>query len=463
MDFAVKGEVLLKANELAEELKKGKKLKFSELIYTNQGDCHALGQPPITFLRQVLAVCVYPQLFNNSRIPGDVKRRAKTILSGCLGSSMGSYTDSQGIFAIRKHIADYITKRDDGIESKPENIFITDGASPIVRLVLSLFCHEVGGKPSGVLIPIPNYPLYSASLTQLGLYPAGYYLDEEKNWGLNIKQLKKHLEESKCYCTPRAIVVINPGNPTGQVLTRKNIEDVIKFASREKLVIFADEVYQENIYDTDSEFHSFKKVKHEMGPPYNEVELISFISVSKGYTGECGLRGGCAELDCIDKEVQAMAVKSASVLLCSNTVGQAALSVLCKPPEEGDESYEEFIREKCCILNGLANKATLVADKINKIDGLKVNPVQGALYAFVKIDMPENAIKGALKKKLSPDGLYAFELLEETGIVTVPGSGFGQKPGSFHFRTTILPPFEKMEVFMNKLKKFQSDFMKKYK
>lgn len=91
-------------------------------------------------------------------------------------------------------------------------------------------------------------------------------------------------------------MVINPGNPTGQVLSRDNIEEIIKFAYKERLFIFADEVYQDNIYATGSKFYSFKKVLVEMGEPYSSLELASFMSCSKGYMGECGLRGGYAEV-----------------------------------------------------------------------------------------------------------------------------------------------------------------------
>lgn len=91
-------------------------------------------------------------------------------------------------------------------------------------------------------------------------------------------------------------MVINPGNPTGQVLSRDNIEEIIKFAYKEQLFILADEVYQDNIYATGSKFYSFKKVLVEMGEPYSSLELASFMSCSKGYMGECGLRGGYAEV-----------------------------------------------------------------------------------------------------------------------------------------------------------------------
>merc|ERR550519_3258011 len=138
------------------------------------------------------------------------------------------------------------------------------------------------------MIPIPQYPLYSASLAEYNMDQVGYYLVEAKNWALDVAELERSYEAAKEKSDIKAIVVINPGNPTGQVLTRENIEAVIKFA--------ADEVYQQNIYAEGSAFHSFKKVMFEMGAPYDTLEVASFMTCSKGYMGECGIRGGYAEV-----------------------------------------------------------------------------------------------------------------------------------------------------------------------
>ena len=132
------------------------------------------------------------------------------------------------------------------------------------------------------MVPTPQYPLYSATIAEFDMEQIGYYLDESKHWGLDVVELQRAIDEAKKHSAPRAIVIINPGNPTGQVLSRNNIEEIIKFAYKEKLFIFADEVYQDNIYDPDSEFYSFKKVLFEMGAPYDKMDMASFMSCSKG-------------------------------------------------------------------------------------------------------------------------------------------------------------------------------------
>ena len=284
------------------------------------------------------------------------------------------------------------------------------------------------------MIPIPQYPLYSASLAEYNMAQIGYYLNEDNNWSLDLTELERAIFDAKKTCTPRAIVIINPGNPTGSVLSEENICDVISFAHKENLFIFADEVYQDNVYASDSAFHSFKKVMFQMGIPYKQMELASFMSTSKGYMGECGLRGGYAELVNIDPDVRAMLKKSLSAKLCPSVVGQACMDVVVNPPQPGEESYEEFIAEKSAALLSLSDRAKLVSDTLNLIEGFSCNTVQGAMYAFPQLHLPEKVIAKAEANGQAADVYYAFQLLENTGICIIPGSGFGQKPGSYHFR-----------------------------
>lgn len=163
-----------------------------------------------------------------------------------------------GIDSIRTHISEFIEKRDK-YPSDMQNIFIADGASDAIKNILRLFTSN-DDVQSGVMIPIPQYPIYSAALAKMNLFQIDYYLDEGNNWNLSLTELKRAIKEARKFCNPRAIVIINPGNPTGQVLTRNNIEMVVKFAYEENLVILADEVYQMNVYDPKSIFFSFKKV-----------------------------------------------------------------------------------------------------------------------------------------------------------------------------------------------------------
>ncbi|XP_076271679.1 alanine aminotransferase 2-like [Rhynchophorus ferrugineus] len=461
LEYAVRGPLPIRSLEIQKELKEGAKKPFTEVIRANVGDCHAMGQVPLTFLRQVLALVTYPAFLESPEFPDDAKERARAILNSCQGGSVGSYTDSSGLEIVRKQVAKYIEARD-GVPADWQNVIVSGGASDAIRKVLRLFMCDVDGKKSGVMVPIPQYPLYSASLTEFGLSQINYYLDESKNWSLEITELKRAVDEAKKVCKPRAIVVINPGNPTGQVLSRQNIEEIIKFAYEENLYILADEVYQDNVYAEGCKFYSFKKVLTELGEPYNTVELASFMSCSKGYMGECGFRAGYAEVINMCPEVKAMYLKGNSAMLCSSVIGQACLYTITNPPQKGEPSYESFQKEKSAVLESLKLRAKMAADTFNSMEAITCNATQGAMYAFPQLHLPPKAIEAAKKQGKEPDVFYAFELLENTGICVVPGSGFGQETGTHHFRTTILLQTEKFKTMLEKFAEFHTKFIKTY-
>ncbi|KAL7830900.1 hypothetical protein SRHO_G00304020 [Serrasalmus rhombeus] len=463
VEYAVRGPIVIKAGEIERVLQEGGKKPFTEVIKANIGDAHAMGQQPITFLRQVVALCTFPELLDSPSFPEDAKRRAQRILQGCGGRSLGSYSASPGVECIRQDIAAYIEQRDQGVPSNWENIFLTTGASDGIVSILRLLVSGEGRARTGVMIPIPQYPLYSAAIAEMGAVQVNYYLDEDNCWALDVHELHRAYQAAKQHCQPRVLCIINPGNPTGQVQSKKCIEDVLHFAYEENLFVMADEVYQENVYAPDCEFHSFKKVLYEMGPEYfNSVELASFHSTSKGYTGECGFRGGFMEIVNLDPEVKAQLVKLLSVRLCPPVAGQAAMDVIVNPPQPDEPSFAQFHKEKASVLGALADKAKLTEQILSAVPGIKCNPVQGAMYAFPQIFIPPRAVEEAKALGMQPDMLYCLRLLEETGICVVPGSGFGQREGTYHFRMTILPSPEKLKVLLEKVRDFHIKFLKEY-
>lgn len=463
LEYAVRGPIVLRAQELEQELHQGVKKPFTEVIHANVGNAHAMGQRPITFLRQVLALCVHPELLNSPDFPEDTKKRARCILQACKGHSLGAYSVSSGIGVIREDVARYIERRDGGIPSNPNNIFLSTGASDAIMTVLKLLVTGEGHSRTGVLIPIPQYPLYSAALAEFNAVQVDYYLDEERCWALDVSELRRALHQARQHCNPRALCIINPGNPTGQVQTRECIEAVIQFAFEERLFLLADEVYQDNVYAEGSQFHSFKKVLMEMGPPYStQQELVSFHSVSKGYMGECGFRGGYMEVVNMDPDVQQQMLKLLSVRLCPPAPGQAVMDMVVSPPEPSDPSFPQYQAEKKAVLAELAAKAKLTEQVFNEAPGISCNPVQGAMYSFPRVQLPPRAVQRAKELGLAPDMFFCMRLLEETGICVVPGSGFGQREGTYHFRMTILPPMEKLRPLLEKLSQFHAKFTREY-
>ncbi len=455
-EYAVRGPVVDRAQQLEAEGRK--------IIYCNIGNPQALKQKPLTYLRQILSLVEYPELLlkeeTRKLFPGDVIERAKLIL-GRHPHGTGAYSQSAGITFIRKAVAEFITRRD-GIPSDKDNIILTDGASKGVQSALLAL---LKGPNDGVMIPIPQYPLYSATITLYGGKQIGYFIDEESGWQLSERALTESIAiAKKGGINPVAIAVINPGNPTGAVLSYENIKMIVSFARRHRLSILADEVYQDNVYGKDSAFHSFSKVFHDVHE--TEVSLFSFHSISKGLLGECGHRGGYAEFRNVPDDVRSELIKLQSVSLCSNLPGQIATYVMVSPPQRGDESFLLYTQERDAIYAALKAKAKLLGEGINKISGMSVVNPEGAMYAFVKIDLPSdpNIDTDALSEEACRayearrDTDYCLALLEETGICVVPGSGFGQVSGTLHFRTTFLPPKDEVEALVVKLKAFHEKY-----
>lgn len=232
----------------------------------------------------------------------------------------------------------------------------------------------------------------------------------------------------------RAIAVINPGNPTGNVLREADMRAVLTFAAAEGLVLLADEVYQENVWDAAAHpWASFRRLAAEMGlvdprrPTVNlGVQLASFNSVSKGFTGECGRRGGYVELLGFDADVRMQLYKLASISLCANVPGQVAVGLQCAPPAPGDASYARYTAERDAIRGSLTRRAVRLRAALNALPGVSCEVPEGALYVFPRLALPPRAVAAAAAAGKPADTFYCLALLDATGIVVVPGSGFGQ-------------------------------------
>ncbi|GAA5874311.1 hypothetical protein JCM16303_005806 [Sporobolomyces ruberrimus] len=461
--YAVRGAIPLRAEELREQIEEGKggDLPFDSVVSCNIGNPQQLDQKPLTYLRQISALTEYPDLLDHpasaSIFPKDAIDRARSLISE-IGST-GAYSHSMGVPAIRKRVAKFIEERD-GHPSDASKIYITAGASVGVSNLLQAL---VSSPLDGVLIPIPQYPLYTAALALNAARPVPYYLDESAEWGLDIEDLRKNVEKARHDGTVlKGMVVINPGNPTGNCLTLENMQDIIKLCYEERLVLMADEVYQDNIYHPGKPFVSFKKALRDMPSEYaDNVELVSFHSISKGQTGECGRRGGYFELTNFHPEAEEQIYKLASIQLCPSLGGQIGVDILVCPPKEGEESYPLWKKEKDGIAETLKGRSEVLVEAFRSLEGVTCNEAHGAMYLYPNITIPKKALAAAKAKGLSPDAFYCMELLEASGICTVNGSGFGQVPGTYHLRTTFLA--DGVEEYCRRLKKFHEEFMDKYR
>ena len=464
MEYAVRGPIPMRAVELADQGMK--------IIPCNIGNPQALGQSPLKYIRQILSLVEDPSKIDRERalksifeesplvelresdfIPDDALDESERIIAQMKAGGTGAYTESKGEKFIREAIADFINQRD-GFEASsplsadPEKIYLTSGASQGVKFVLDLL---ISKGNDGIMIPIPQYPLYSATIKKAGGVQVNYYPDEDRGWIFDRRLLDEAFEKAvDSGVNIKGIVVINPGNPTGAVLSEASIKTVIDFAKDHNLAILADEVYQENIYQ--GEFVSFAKVLGE-----GSVPLFSFHSISKGFFGECGHRGGYLEvrnppkvkgsdLDFID-----LLTKQASVSLCPNTAGQILTYLMVTPPVEGTGSYQQYIAEKDRILSELKEKAAMIREAFTKMEGVECFGETGAMYLFPRLNkLPAG----------TNDFDYCMALLERTGLCTVNGAGFGQKSGTNHLRIAFLPPQELLAQVLPEWIKFHNEYVR---
>ncbi|PIE23877.1 MAG: aminotransferase class I/II [Planctomycetota bacterium] len=421
MEYAVRGPIPQRAAEMT---KAGQ-----ATIPCNIGNPQALGQPPLSWFRQVSSVLEDPNRLKEDTLDPEVARTAQRMLEG-FGGTIGAYSDSRGPQFVREAVAAFIDKRDGSSrQADPEQIFLTNGASEAVRYLMEML---ITRPEDGIMIPIPQYPLYSASIRKCGGRQVDYYPDEEGGWSLGREELERSYAAAVAAGTRvQAIVAIHPGNPSGAILPGDSVREVLDFAKEKQLCVIADEVYQDNLYG--GEFTSFAKALGDE----TEVPLFSLHSTSKGFFGECGHRGGYVEVrnppELLGRKERFLDVlfKQASVNLCSNTLGQALTYLMVQPPAEGSDARRCYDAEREHILSELETKARKIRAAFDEMDGVRCFGQIGAMYLFPRLDKLPSGVN---------DFDYCMSLLEETGLCTVNGSGFGQRPGSSHLRIAFLPP-----------------------
>eukprot|EP00892_Ulva_mutabilis_P012757 jgi/Ulvmu1/9854/UM057_0008.1 len=456
-EYAVRGAITVRAAEIERELKSGThNYSFDKVLFCNIGNPQALDQKPITFPRRLIACCECPELAAKGVFPEDVVARSQEVLAAM---KVGAYTVSTGHPYIRNLVAKGISARD-GHEASPESIFLSDGASAGVHALLSTMIKD---DSDAFLVPIPQYPLYSAALTLYGGTLIPYYLDESCNWGIDVARVEAAIAGARTRgMRVRGMVVINPGNPTGQVLSLENQVRLVQVCAAAGVPIIADEVYQENVWAEGKKFTSFRKVALDNPQPAPPV-VLSLHSTSKGFLGECGHRGGYLEVLNCPAAILTQLKKLLSINLCCNTIGQVMVGTMMRPPAPGDASHEEYEGEKREILASLKRRAAKVVSGLRELQGVTCCDSEGALYAFPRLDIPAAAQHAAREAGVAPDFFYCLSLLNATGIVAVPGSGFKQVEGTFHMRLTILPQEADIDAVLSRLSAFHSTFMDQYR
>ncbi|XP_030218918.1 alanine aminotransferase 2-like isoform X1 [Gadus morhua] len=455
-----RGALVRQAVRIEEEIKQGMKKPYNEVIDVSRDNPHATGMKPMSFSRQVIASCIYPELIDSDKMPLDVRERAKTLLE-CIGGSVGCYSDTIGIPIMRDSVSDFLTRRDEGVPSASGNIFITHGSDHGFGLLLTMLVRGDRSPLVGVLTPVPSQDFGNA-LVASGATAVPYYLDGQQGWRLHTEELQRALRSAREVCDPIALYVINPGDPTGHVQSRESMEEIIRFVYEEKLLLFANEDHQDILIGEGCMFISYKKVLAEMGSPFSDaVELASIHSASKGFMGEGGLHGGYLELVNFDPSVQIEFDRLIS-LLGLPIIGQLALEVMLNPLQPGEPSYEQYQEEIQHIRETLVHNVTRAFEVLDSLPGISCEPINGGASMFPRLHLPHIAIHQAKEEEKLPDFFYCSRLLEQTGLCVCPGSDLGLPEGTYHIRLCIMTSVDTMEEVLRRLGKFHKQFMKDF-
>lgn len=331
------------------------------------------------------------------------------------------YSASSGIKAAVDAIERDANKK--GIENI-KDIFVTTGASEAIELCVTALVD----KGENILLPNPGYPLYSAIQSKLEMFDNPYYLDESNGWQPDIEDIKSKINDKT-----RAIVIINPNNPTGSICKENTLRQVIDLALEHNLVIFADEIYDKQIFD---------EKKHVSIASLNkEVPVITFSGLSKNYIAP-GFRIGWGVVSGDGKRLEQY-IEAINKLLRARLCANHPMQYGIVPALEGDHSHLKLLLEK------LERRRDITMEMLATIPGISLVKPKGSFYAFPSIDVKN-------------DWHFTEELIKETGVVIVPGQGFGQKPGTSHFRIVILPTEEVLRKSFKLIAEFLEVYKKKY-
>ncbi len=295
-----------------------------------------------------------------------------------------------------------------------QEVYVANGCSEGIEIALSALCNE----GENILTPSPGYPLYTALVAKLSLKENPYYLDESNGWQPDLDDIARRIDAKT-----RAIVVINPNNPTGSVASRETLAGVIDLARRHGLLVIADEIYGELTLDG---------AEHvAMASLDQETPILTFDGLSKAYLGP-GLRVGWGILSGRPELVKAY--RGALAQLCRARLSSNHPEQYAIAPALADKSHMPGLRAK------ISRRRDITVAMLNDIPGISCVKPLGAFYAFPSLDVDPAEEEG-----------FIADMIRATGVVVVHGGGFGQKPGTAHFRVVFLPPEETLRAAYAKI------------
>ena len=343
--------------------------------------------------------------------------------------SSAGYCDSKGLFSARKAVMHYTQQK--GIKDvQLEDIYIGNGASELIVMAMNALLN-VGDE---VLVPAPDYPLWTAAVSLSGGTPRHYLCDEASGWLPDLNDIR-----SKIKANTRAIVIINPNNPTGALYPDDLLKEIVEIARQNDLIVYADEIYDKVLYDG---------AKHtSIASLADDVFFITFNGLSKNYRA-CGFRAGwmivSGEKRHARDYIEGLTML-ASMRLCANVPAQNGIQTALG----GYQSINDLV----CEGGRLKRQRDLAHDMMTAIPGVSCYKPQAALYLFPRLDPKMYPI--------TSDQDFVLELLQEEKVLLVQGSGFNW-PYPDHFRIVFLPHEDDLKEAFGRVARFLDGYRKRH-
>ena len=339
------------------------------------------------------------------------------------------YTDSKGLFAPRKAVVHYTQEK--GVRGVTvDDVYLGNGASELIQMAITALVND-GDE---ILIPAPDFPLYTAVVGLSGGRPVHYICDEQAGWLPDIDDMR-----SKITPRTRGIMVCNPNNPTGALYPDALLLQIIELARQHQLVIFVDEIYDKTLYDGN--------IHTAMASLADDLLFISFNGLSKNYRS-CGYRAGWMVVSGEKRHARDYIeglTMLASLRLCANTPGQLAIQTALG----GYQSIKDLVAP----LGRLCRQRDVAYELLSQIPGVSVVKPKAALYMFPRLDPKVYPVPD--------DQQFAYELLAEQKVLIVQGTGFNWVAHD-HFRIVFLPNVDDLSEAIGRIDRFLSNYRKRH-
>lgn len=344
-------------------------------------------------------------------------------------SNAAGYVDSKGLFQARKAVMHY-TQQKNIKDVTVDDIYIGNGASELIVLSMQALLNN-GDE---VLVPMPDYPLWTAAVSLAGGKPRHYLCDEANHWYPSIEDMRAKITDKT-----RALVIINPNNPTGALYPDELLVQIVDLAREFGLIIYADEIYDKVLYDG---------VKHtSIASLADDVLFVTFNGLSKNYRA-CGYRAGWMIVSGNKKPAKDYIEglnMLATMRLCANVPAQYAIQTALG----GYQSIDDLVKDG----GRLAKQRDLAYEMLSKIPGVSVVKPKAALYMFPRLDPAIYPV--------SDDQQLMLELLTEEKVLLVQGTGFNWHQPD-HFRVVFLPNLDDLTEAINRVARFLASWRKRH-